>query len=99
MVDGAHHEAFIMNAGERSAENLVGAKQMIDVSARMMLASITVALSVDRREVLAKASITDVDAAIKGIQSAVAGLAGRRDTIESIDAIFDAKKQIGRLRT
>ena len=88
-----------MNAGERSAENLIGAKQMIDVSARMMLASITVALRVDRREVLAKASIADIDAAVKCIQSAVAGLAGRRDTIESIDAIFDAEKQIGRLRT
>ena len=62
-----------MNAGERSAENLIGAKQMINVSARMMLASITVALSVDRREVLAKASIADVDAAVKGVQSAVAG--------------------------
>ena len=88
-----------MNAGECSAENLVGAKQMIDVSARMMLASITVALRVDRREVLAKASIADVDAAVKGVQSAVAGLAGRRDTIESIDTVFDAEKQIGRLRT
>ena len=88
-----------MNAGERSAENLVGAKQMIDVSARMMLASITVALSVDRREVLAKAGVADVDAAVKGIQSAVAGLAGRRDAIESIDAVFDAEKQIGWLRT
>ena len=99
MVDGAHYEAFVVNAGECSAENLVGAKQMIDVSARMMLASITVALSVDRREVLAKASIADVDAAVKGVQSAVAGLAGRRDAIESIDAVFDAEKQIGRLRT
>ena len=84
-----------MNAGERRTENLIGAKQMINVSARMMLASITVAFSVDRREVFAKASIADVDAAIKGVQSAVAGLAGRRDAIESVDAIFDAEKQIG----
>ena len=57
---------------------------MIDVSARMMLASITVALSVDRREVLAKASVAAVDAAVKSVQSAVAGLAGRRDTIKNL---------------
>ncbi len=83
---------FIMNAGEGFASNFVDFIEVMQVCGGVIFTTITVAIGIERRELLAIFSVTNIDATIWGIECAVASLASWCDAIESIAAIHSTNK-------
>ncbi len=72
---------------------------MVKISGGKILAKIAVAVGIERSEVFAVFSIFDIDAAMRRIKSAVAGLASRRDTVKSVTAVLSTDKEVAWLGT
>ena len=94
LVGGADDEAFVVDAGESFAGDFVDLEKMMEIGCGEVLAEVAVTIWVDWCEELAEAGIFDVDAAVRGIEGAVTGLAGWSNAVESIAAILGANEEI-----
>lgn len=83
-----------MDAGEGASEDFFGFEKVVEVAFGEVLTGVAGAVGVDRGEVVAEFCVTDVDAAVEGVECAVSGLAGGGDTIEGVDAVFNAEEEV-----
>ena len=81
------YEVFIVDAGEGFAGDLVDLIKMVDVGGRVIFTTVAIASGVEGLKHFAILGVADIDAAIWGIERAVAGLAGWSDAVESVAAI------------
>ena len=92
VVTNADNKAFVVNAGESFAGDFVNFEEMMEIGGGEVLAKITVAIWVERSEHFAVFGILDINAAVWGVEGAVAGLASWGDAVESIAAVFDTEE-------
>ena len=95
-IANADDEAFVVDAGESLAGDFVDFIKMVEVGGSVVLAAVTVAVWIEWCEICAIFGILDVDAAVWGVERAVASLAGWGDAVESVAAIHGANEQIAR---
>ena len=88
---------FVVDAGEGFTCNFVDFVKVVDVGGRVIFTTVAVASGVEWYEHFTVFGVANIDAAVRGIESAVAGLAGRGDTVESVATIFSADEKIARL--
>ena len=86
----------VVDRVQARAQDLVRAVQMVQVSAREILAAIAGAALVQRRHVFFIARILDLDVAKAREQPAVAGVPGRHHAVEHVDAVGHAIDQVFR---
>ena len=84
-----------MNRSERAGQNFIGAKKMIQICSRVISASVTLAIGVDRREVFFELCVFDVHSPRISEKRRVSRLSSWRHAVKSVDSIFDTQKQIG----
>lgn len=94
IVDGLYNEVLVVNAGEGFAGDFIGLEEVMEVGSREVLATITFAVFVNWPKIFSKSGVFDVDAAVFGINCAVAGLSGWTNTVEGVAAIECAIEEI-----
>src|SRR6516225_5920935 len=82
----AHVEVQVMDRVEARAEDLVAAVEMPQVGAAEVATGVAVAGGIQRAEIVAVSTVTDVDDAGGGEQVAVTGMPCRHDAVEHVDA-------------
>ena len=96
IVDGLYDEVLVVDAGEGFAGDFISLEEMMEVGSREVLTTITFAALVDRPKIFSKSSVFDVDAAVFGINCAVAGLSGWTNAVEGVAAIECAVEEVAR---
>ena len=91
-IANADNKAFVMDAGEGFAGDFVNFVEMMKIGRGVVLAAVAVAVWVERREVGAIPGILNINAAMRSVESAVAGLAGWGNAVESVAAIHSANE-------
>ena len=89
---------FIVDAGESFASDFVDLVEMMQIGGCVIFTTVTVAIRINRRELLAVFGVTNIDAAMWRIKRTVASLAGWGDTVKSIATIHGANEKIARFR-
>ena len=93
-IANADDETFVMNTGESFAGDFVDFIKMVEVGGSVVLAAVTVAVWIERREICAIFGVLDINATMWRVKRAVTGLAGWGDAVESVAAVHSANKQI-----
>lgn len=96
IVDGLYDEVLVVNAGESFAGDFISLEEVMEVGSREILATITFAVFVDWLKIFSKSGVFDVDAAVFGINCAVAGLSGWTNAVEGVAAIECAVEEVAR---
>ena len=96
IVDGLYDEVLIVNAGEGFAGDFIGLEEVMEVGGREVLATIAFTAFVDWLKIFSKSGVFDVDAAVFGINCAVAGLSGWTNAVEGVAAIECAVEEVAR---
>ena len=86
-IANADNKAFVMDAGESFAGDFVDFVEMMKIGRGVVLAAVAIAVWVERCEVGAILGVLDIDAAMRSVESAVAGLASWGNAVESVAAI------------
>ncbi len=97
LVDSANDETFVVDAGEDFAGNFVDFEEMMKVGGGVALAEFAIAAWIERFEHFAVFGVANIDAAVRGVEGAVAGHAGRSDAVKGVAAVFDAKEEVAGL--
>ena len=96
IVDGLYDEVLVVNTGEGFAGDFISLEEMMEVGSREILATITFAVFVNWLKIFSKSGVFDVDAAVFGINCAVAGLSGWANAVEGVAAIECAIEEVAR---
>ena len=89
-IANADDETFVMNTGESFAGDFVDFVEMMKIGSSVVLAAVTVAVWIERREICAIFGVLDINATMWRVERAVTGLAGWSNAVESIAAIHGA---------
>ena len=76
-----------MDAGKPCSEPLVAAEEVVQVGTGIVLTAVAVTLWIEGRKVFSEGCLLDVEASLRCHQCAMAGNAGRQDTVAHIDAV------------
>ena len=96
IVDGLYDEVFVVNAGEGFAGDFISLEEVMEVGSGEVLAAITFAVFVNWLKIFSKSGVFDVDAAVFGINCAIAGLSGWTNAVEGVAAIECAVEEVAR---
>src|SRR3954470_1395291 len=83
-------EVEVMDGEERRRRHLSRGEQMPEVGPAEMAAGVAAAVGVGRQRIFGVPGVLDHEHAVAGQQLAVAGVPGRQDAIEHVDAPRDA---------
>src|SRR3954447_5965627 len=84
--DKVHNEVEVVDRGQAQGQRLARVEEMAQITPAKVLAGVAAAAHLDRAVIVDMARGLDLEATIGGVERAVAGKAGRCDTVEEIDA-------------
>lgn len=99
LVTDTNDKMFVMDASEGFAGDFVDFVEMVQVGGSVIFTTVTVAGRVEGREHFAVFGIANIDAAVWGIEGAVAGLASGGNAVKSVATILGADEEIARFGT